>query len=214
MVALDDLLVAEHGVENLGPKPHVAYRADPAARLGDRDAVSALRHHLEKGQHLPIERCHELCTLPRDPVERGFQRVEFGRLCLPVGVHRLLFGGEVRLRLLELRGEVVGLEHALENGVFELLDFRLSELDFLLHRLIFDVRLHRHQLIAELGKAALLYRDVLFDAPPDVLVLAEALLRGGGRAGARRRGGASKAFWRSGSSASRRWASLAAESSR
>jgi hypothetical protein len=44
--------------------------------------------------------------------------------------------------------------------------------------LIFDVRLDRHQLIAELREAALLHGDILFDAPPGVLVLPEALFRG------------------------------------
>ena len=46
-VALNDLIVPEHGVEDLRPQADVADRADAVAGLGHADAVAAARHELE-----------------------------------------------------------------------------------------------------------------------------------------------------------------------
>ncbi len=75
--------------------------------------------------------------------------------------------------------QIVGLEHPLEDLVFERLDLVLRELDLLLHRLVLDVGLHRHELIAELRQPALVDGHVLLDRAAGVLVVGEPLLRGG-----------------------------------
>jgi hypothetical protein len=55
----------------------------------------------------------------------------------------------------------------------------LREGDFLLHRLILDVRLDRHQLVAELRQPALVDGDVFFDLAPSGLRCGELGLGGG-----------------------------------
>ena len=87
--------------------------------------------------------------------------------------------------LLQRRGQVVGLEHPLEDLVFERLDLALREGDLLLDGVIFLVGLHRHRLLAELRQASLVDGDVLLDRAARGLVLGEPLF-GGGDALARR----------------------------
>ena len=133
---------------------------------------------------------------------------------LAVGVDRLLLGGQLRLGRLTRRRQLVGLEHPLEHLVFERLDLGLRELDFLLDRrgirlLVFTAIACRGTSTGGPGGRRRPFRS-----------------RGGRsgsrraapwrrrRAGARPRGASSSAFTRSGSSASRRWAASAAESSR
>ena len=175
MIALDDRLVATHGIEDLWPQPDVADHADAVARFGDRDAVSLPRHLLEHRQHLRVHRRDQGGSLGGDPLRRHGELRGFRRHRAAVHIHGLLLGGELRFGTFEPGGEIVGLEHAFENLFLERLHLVLGGFDLVLHRLIFAVGLHRHQLIAKLRKAALLDGHVLLDDTPHALILHEAL---------------------------------------
>jgi len=88
-------------------------------------------------------------------------------------LNRLLLGGELALGFLQARGKFVGLEHPLEDPVLERLDFGLGEAHFFLDRVVLDVGLHRHRLLAELRKPALVHRDVFLNRAAGVLVFGE-----------------------------------------
>ena len=81
----------------------------------------------------------------RDAIDRRLQLGVLGGHRLALGVGRLLLGGEVGFRLLQRRGQLVGLEHPLEHLVFESLDLALRVGDLLLDGGILDVGLHRHR---------------------------------------------------------------------
>ena len=67
------------------------------------------------------------------------------------------------LRLLDLRGQLVALEHPLQHLLLGRAQVLLRGLDFVLHGLVFAVGLDRRQLILELGQPALEDGGVLFD---------------------------------------------------
>ena len=97
----------------------------------------------------------------------------------------------------------------LEDPIFERLDFGLREAHLLLDRVVLDVGLHRHRLLAELREPALVHRDVFLDRAAGVLVFGE---MGLGRRATRWRASSSRASndrSRSGSSASVRRAASA-----
>jgi hypothetical protein len=156
----------------------VADRADAAAGLGHCDPIAALGDALEETECLRVEAPDQLRAVGGELRQRALQRGELRFQGLAIGIDALLFGRQLRLGALGGGGQLVGLHHRLQDLVLERLDLGLGELDLLLHRLIFDVGLHRHELIAEFREASLVQRDVLFDAPAGGLVAGQALLRG------------------------------------
>ena len=172
----------QHGVEDLRPQPDVADRADAVARLGDGDAVAALA--------TPARRSPARCGSSAATTRRarramrssdGLQLGELGgqRLARSASTAFCSAASSASARL-TAAVEVVGLEHQLEDLVFERLDLGLREArspsgspD------IPELVLTAISLLAELRQAALVDRDVLFDRAARVLVLGEPLLGGG-----------------------------------
>ena len=173
-VALDDLVVAQDVVEDLRPEADVADRADAVAGFGDRDAVAAPRDELEDREHLLVERGDDRRALAGDALERAPSARRApppspcGRRRRPSA--RAASSASARLTR---RGQLVGLDHPLEDLLFERLDLALRERDLLLDGVVFLVGLHRHRLFAELRQAALVDGDVLLDRAARVLVVGQ-----------------------------------------
>ena len=72
---------------------------------------------------------------------------------------------ELLLGAFHLGREVVALEHALENQVFQALDLGLAARDLDLHRLVLAVGLDLHELFLEAAQPRLDERQLLFPAP-------------------------------------------------
>ena len=113
-------------------------RADAVARLGDGDAVALAAR--------PARRSRAAACRARRRARRARRRCARATACssacsaviaLPVGVDRLLLGGELGFGRLERRRQLVGLEHPLEDLVLERLDLGLREGDLLLDGVVF-----------------------------------------------------------------------------
>ncbi len=147
--------------------------ADAVARFSDGDTVPADGDRLEHREHPRIERADDIGALRGHLRDDLLHLVDFGRERAPVGVHALLDRGQLRFRLLDGRGVLVRFDHPFENLVFERLHLGLRELDLLLHRLVLDVGLDGHQLVAELRQTALVDGDLFLDLPPGGLALGQ-----------------------------------------
>src|SRR5262249_16891191 len=73
---------------------------------------------------------------------------------------------------------LVGLDEQLEDLIFEAADAVLCHRDLVLHRGVFLVRLHLHQLVLELGETALDDGEILFERTAGALIIG-LLLSGG-----------------------------------
>ena len=81
-------------------------------------------------------------------------------------------------------GQRVGFLHPLEHARLVVADLVLGDAHLLLHRLVFLVGLHLHQLVLVLAQPPLDGREILFDLPPRRLTGRDARLDGVDRRGA------------------------------
>ena len=75
--------------------------------------------------------------------------------------------------LLHVQRHLVELDHLIEQAILLLPDLVLGGFDLLLHRLVFAVRLHLHELVPELREPGLLHGQFLLDLAPGGLVRGE-----------------------------------------
>ena len=108
----------------------------------------------------------------------GSGRDAFGVERLPLARDLGLLGFQRGFRGFELRRECVGFLHALEHVRLVVADLVLGDAHLLLHRLVFLVGLHLHQLVLVLAQPALDDGEILFDLPPRRLTGRDARLDG------------------------------------
>ena len=150
-------------LEHLRAQADMANRADAVARQRHRDPMTAPGYGLKGGEYLRIERADQRLALGGQTFQRRAELAQFRGERALFGLDGFLLGAELAFGFLQPHREVVAFEHPLEDRVFESLDFFLGELDLLLHRLIFDVGFHRHELVAEFREATLVDCDFFFN---------------------------------------------------
>ena len=119
VVALENLLVPEHRVEDLRPQPHVADAADAVARFGDGDAVPLLRHALVDRQQVLVDGGDERGPLRGHALRGGLELAVLRQHLALIGLDGFLLRGELRLAALDRGREVVGLDHMFEHLLLE-----------------------------------------------------------------------------------------------
>ncbi len=113
-------------------------------------------------------------------VRRAELPVEIGPLAGDVLFGRL----QRRFRRLERRAQVVRRHHQLQHLILDALDVALRRLDLVLHRVVFAVGLHFHQLVFVAGEAGVDGGEVFLEGAAAGLV-GGLLLVGSGHRGAR-----------------------------